>query len=127
MKLSELLGLVGQLPAGGAVLLPRDALLEALAGVQATAEPPQPELLTVAEVATHFHRSASTVRAWCERGLLPGAVKVRGRSWHVPRAALAAFLEAQRTDAEVLSGESLGDWRSASKNPSRRRAGPRVT
>jgi excisionase family DNA binding protein len=64
--------------------------------------------LTVAELATRFHRSASTVRDWCEHGRFEGAYKLNGRDWRIPLAALDAFLAAQRGEKDT---SPLGAWR----------------
>lgn len=53
--------------------------------------------LTIRQVGERLHRSPSTVRGWVGRGEFPGAVKVLGRSWLVPLAAVTTFLERQRS------------------------------
>ena len=55
-------------------------------------------LLTVAQLAERLHRSPSTTRAWVERGLFEGAVKV-GKGWLVPAGAVRTFLDRRRTVA----------------------------
>lgn len=62
-----------------------------------------PDLLTVADVAKHYGRAPSTVRGWLEAGRLPGAFKIEGRDWRVPRDGLAAFDEKQRSDGVSLA------------------------
>lgn len=86
------------LPAGTAVPVPREWLLELLdsgallperTGVAAAD-------LTVEEVAQRFGRNASTVRGWVTQGIMPGAYRLRGREWRVPVASLRAFEDAER-------------------------------
>ncbi len=79
------------LPAGAAITLPREALLEALGELAG------PALLTVAGVAAQLHRSPSTVRGWCEAERFPGAFKLGGKDWRIPVAAVDGFLAAQRS------------------------------
>lgn len=52
--------------------------------------------LTVPEVAALMGRSASCVRGWCRTGELD-AYRFKGREWRVPRPALAALQERERT------------------------------
>lgn len=51
--------------------------------------------LTVKEVALRLERKPSTVRAWCDTGILPGAYRLRGREWRVPEAAIEAMQRAE--------------------------------
>jgi excisionase family DNA binding protein len=46
-----------------------------------------------------YGRSVSTLRSWCQEGRLPGAYRLRGREWRIPRESLARFQEAQRRTA----------------------------
>ena len=56
-----------------------------------------PADLTCAELAQRFGRAISTIRGWCERGLLVGAYRFRGtREWRIPPAALSAFEAVER-------------------------------
>jgi hypothetical protein len=62
-------------------------------------------------------RSESTMRTRLERGEFPGAYKLEGKQWRIPRAAVRAFRESER-ESEVrrtLAGGaepvSLGDWK----------------
>ena len=100
------------LPAGTSVTVTREALLEALAGPGAPAQPSAepPGDLTVAELAERFRRSASTVRGWCERGRFEGAYKLNGRDWRVPPAAIETFRERERGPHRP-GGADLGAWR----------------
>ena len=115
------------LPAGAAVPVPREWLLELLAGSPEPALPTVPSVtpadLTVAQLAARFGRKPSTVRGWLDRHLIPGAYRFQGREWRVPAAALAAFEATQRSPrtsrGERGSGPrgapvDLGAWRSAS-------------
>lgn len=48
---------------------------------------------TVEQFAVRADRAPSTVRTWCADGRLPGARKLRGREWRIPRSALRALLD----------------------------------
>ncbi len=87
--------LAAALPAGAAVPVPREWLLDLLGDTaplpdKATAD------LTAAGLALHFKRRPSTVRGWIEAGMFPGAYRFRGREWRVTAAGLAAFEESER-------------------------------
>jgi len=126
------------LPAGAAVPVPREWLLELLGSASAAPAPPAtsitPADLTVAELATRFGRRPSTVRGWLDRKLIPGAYRFQRREWRVPAAAVAAFEAQQRSDgvpATIAAPRSagrrpvdLGAWRSASYTGPRRRQAP---
>ncbi len=81
----------------------------------------RPHLLILADLARHYRRSVSTVRAWCEAGRFPGAYRLNRKGWRVPAAALAQFDAAQRqagrdeatatAPASLRPGQGLGDWR----------------
>lgn len=62
--------------------------------------------LTVREVADATERAPSTVRTWCAEGRLPGAKRLRGREWRIPRSALRALLE-DETPERPSSAERL--------------------
>jgi hypothetical protein len=96
------------LPAGAAVTLSREALLDALGTVPTpgTAEPTAD--LTVAELAARFHRAPSTLRGWLETGRFEGAYKLNGRDWRIPSASVAGFLAQQRRGRDKAD---LGAWR----------------
>jgi helix-turn-helix protein len=116
------------LPAGAAVPVPREWLLELLAGSAAPTAPAVPSAapadFTVAELAARFGRKPSTVRGWLDRELIPGAYRFQGREWRIPAAALAAFEAAQRPASrpgEIVPPRAsrarevdLGGWRTAS-------------
>lgn len=73
------------------------ALRELAAAIEDAAAPAAAgAVLTVALVAEQLHRSASTVRGWCEAGRFAGAFKLEGRDWRIPVAAIDAFLADQR-------------------------------
>src|SRR2546426_7588935 len=101
--------LAERLPPGGSLTLTRDGLLNlaALDGGQAD-EAAVPPDFTVVELAARFHRSASTVRDWCEHGRFEGAYKLNGRDWRIPQAAVDTFLGEQRRKGPVAP---LGAWR----------------
>lgn len=89
----QALGVIAEAAAPGSLVqVPREVLLELLAGGQPAPETasPAPDL-KVEEVAAHFKRSPTTVRAWLDAGLIPGAYKLRGRSWRVPVQGLKAM------------------------------------
>lgn len=45
--------------------------------------------LSTIETAEHLSCSTATVRAWCAKGLIPGAIKASQRSsWLIPKEAL---------------------------------------
>jgi len=48
------------------------------------------ELLTVTDIAERYDVATSTVRRWCQRGLMPGAKRI-SRMWLVPVDALENF------------------------------------
>ena len=111
--IAGLRSLAEALPTGVAVPVPREWLLELLAGQGSTAPATPPADLTVREVAVRYGRHDSTVRQWLERGLFPGAYKLRNRDWRVPPAAIAAFDQREREGESPASdnAEGLGDWR----------------
>jgi excisionase family DNA binding protein len=79
--------------------------------------------LTADEVAREFGRSASTVRGWLGEGRFPGAYRLNGREWRIPRADVIAWLSAQRPAAACskpkrtrLNGTpDLSSWRKHTK------------
>ena len=120
VTLAELRRVVEALPPGASLGLPREYLLEVLPAATA-AGPGDTADFTLEAVAARFGRSRSTVRGWLEAGRLPGAYKLRGRSWRIPPAALDAFLEAERSAlpsrapaaGRLKRGQALSDWRKA--------------
>ncbi len=93
-------------------MLTRQGLLDlAMNGGQAD-HGSTPAEFTVAELSTRFHRSASTVRGWCERGRFEGAYKLNGRDWRIPKTAVDAFLAEQRGESRV---RRLGAWRAVGR------------
>ncbi len=110
MSLADRLrALADRLPPGGSLTLTRDGLLNLAAsdGGQAD-EAAAPADLTVADLAARFHRSASTVRDWCEHGRFEGAYKLNGRDWRIPVGSLDAFLAEQRG---ARPAAKLSAWR----------------
>jgi excisionase family DNA binding protein len=74
--------------------------------------------LTVEEVAAHFGKGTSTVRTWLGRGELPGAYRLHGREWRIPRSAIETLqrAEAKRQasaaePAKMPPAVDLSDWR----------------
>jgi excisionase family DNA binding protein len=102
--------LAQRLPPGASLTLTKDGLLELATVDGAPSDQPGPQAdFTVAELATRFHRSASTVRGWCEHGRFEDAYKLNGRDWRIPLSALDAFLAEQRGDGPLVA--HLGAWR----------------
>lgn len=97
MTRDTLLAFCREAPEGSMVALPRDVVLRELQGAAVAAvENEGTADYTIAEFAGLFNRSASTATQWCSAGLVPGAYKLQGRAWRVPRASVARFREAQR-------------------------------
>jgi excisionase family DNA binding protein len=121
MNLFERLrAIVAPLPPGSQVSLPVDWLRTALEDAPAALVPVGDSTpLTVEQIAERLGRSPSTVRGWLAEGCFPNAHKLRGRSWLIPAADLAAFLAgpsqpAQERDVEQgrgLGSDDLGSWR----------------
>jgi excisionase family DNA binding protein len=69
--------------------------------------------LTVEEVAADFGRSVDTVRRWIRRGEL--RAYQLGQEYRIPRAAVRAFVEAQRDKTKVAPAAAaevdVGRWR----------------
>lgn len=113
----HLRALAEALPAGSAVPVPREWLLELLdgAGQEPGGSSGPVADMTVAQLATMFGRKPSAVRAWLERGDFPGAYKFNDREWRVPPAAVAGFQARQRRGSPSRPGDrtagDLADWR----------------
>ena len=91
MTAREALGaLVAALPPGAPVTVPREWVVELLAGTPAPAPRPAADL-TVDQVAARVGRKAKTVRTWLETGALDG-YKLH-KTWRVPEASLARYLD----------------------------------
>ncbi len=90
--------IVASMPEGSAVTLPVDwlrRLLEAEGGPEVdggSADRP----LRLREVAQRYGRAPSTIRGWCVAGKFPGAFKMNGVDWWVPRSALREFEASQQ-------------------------------
>lgn len=115
----RLLELARALEGAPSVTVPRAWLLEALEGAEAdqgdTAGPVVD--FTVGEIAARYRKAASTVRSWCERGVLPGAYRRAGREWRIPPEAVTAYEDARRRPRAIGAGGAvdMGDWRSVLK------------
>jgi len=109
MSLADRLrALAERLPPGGSLTLTKDGLLNLAASDGGQADQAAvPADFTVAELAARFHRSASTVRDWCEHGRFEGAYKLNGRDWRIPQATVDTFLGEQRSKGPVAQ---LGAW-----------------
>jgi hypothetical protein len=90
------------------------AQLDAQSSVRTAVDAPD---LDVTAFGRLLGRSPATVRAWCERGLVPGAFRLPGDrrpgAWRIPAASLIAFREQQtpRRPAPPTRGADLGAWR----------------
>ena len=112
----RLRALVNMLPPDAAVMLTASTLREWL---DAEGDPIENSHLsadpTAGEVAEALGRSMSTIRAKCAGGEIPGAYKLNGREWRIPREAFRAYLEAQRSGStqrsEAAPRRSLDLWR----------------
>lgn len=106
-------------------LVPRDWLLtripqSAAAGGVDAVTPRGLVDLGVPDLARLFGRRPSTVRAWLERGDLPGAYKLFGREWRAPQSAVEAFLQSQRSSSPTAPSKATTDlstWRSVKRRP----------
>jgi excisionase family DNA binding protein len=102
--LDRLRKLAEAVPAGCAVIVPRDWLDAELHTSRECADRSD---LTVAQVADLLNRPESTIRDWLASGCLNGGYK-RGRTWRVPRTALGGpTLAAAGSDEQA----QLGAWR----------------
>ncbi|MBA3497088.1 MAG: helix-turn-helix domain-containing protein [Gemmatimonadales bacterium] len=91
--------------AGVGLTLPPELAIALLAGSSDAAAPPaaQGADVTIADLATRFGRSPSTVRGWLEHGRFPGAYRFRSREWRIPPAGLDAFEKQERSRAQAGS------------------------
>ncbi len=107
---SRLRAIVAPLPPGAAVTLPVEVVRTWLE-VEGVGDTPVD--LTVQEVGDLLGRAPSTVRTWCGAGRLPGAYRLRGREWRIPRGALRALRQAGGGQGEPGDDEvpDLGRWR----------------
>ena len=70
--------------------------------------------LTCEQAAGILGRSPSTVRDWCRAGQIPGAYRLKGREWRIPRSGLREFLNRQgdcRPRTVRPRREDLSAWR----------------
>ena len=76
--------------------------------------------LTVGDVGQQFGRTPACVRAWCRAGRVPGAYRLNGREWRIPRGGLRAFLAGERNGQGSKGPRregvavDLGAWRKGS-------------
>ncbi len=106
--------LAERLPPGVSLTLTRDGLLGL--ATEHDNDPERPAArgdFTIAELAARFHRSASTIRDWCEHARFEGAYKLNGRDWRIPQAAVDAFVARQRGETP---GGQLGAWRAVRRS-----------
>lgn len=113
--------IIEPLPPGASVVLPRDAIEQWLDSEDAYQLPAEADSviidLTIRQVASLMGKKESTVRGWLNAGAMPGAYKLHGREWRIPREELRRFQERQRvgTGPEPRGTSRppvLGAWRS---------------
>lgn len=101
MTLAELQRVAELLPDGASVTLPVE-VLRALAedsGADGSSDGEGALVdLTVGDVGKLIDRAPSTVRWWCQTGVLPGAYRLRNREWRVPRSALRTLRNGTHPD-----------------------------
>jgi len=78
---------------GPMVMVPVKWLRSLLTGESDSSVADRFDYLSVDEAAELVDRAASTVRTWCCASLIPGAKKLCGRQWIIPRAGLQSFLD----------------------------------
>lgn len=94
-------------------------LLDDCGGTEEEYVPAQFDDLSVEEAAALVRRAPSTVRTWLTSGEgVPGAYKLKGREWRIPRAAFRRYLDggSQGCENEVQNlrlsrRASIGGWR----------------
>lgn len=103
MTLDDLRRAVANLPDSASILLPVGELRGLLDGT-ATPETQQGREplvdLTVKEAGDLLNRSPNTVRWWCRSGVLPGAYRLRGHEWRIPREAIRALRDGDHGKAQ---------------------------
>ena len=62
---------------------------------------------TPAEFGKIMHRSSVTVAQWCAGGQVPGAYKLQGRAWRIPRASVQRFRDLQALPRPKIALSSL--------------------
>lgn len=119
----KLRALAEALPPGASVNIPAEWLLEELEKGVVEDDPrddTQITDITVEQLAGELDRSPSTVRGWLSSGAFPGAYRLQGREWRIPRAEVEAFLNRQRPQKPVTIRQvpgrqrppaDLGAWR----------------
>lgn len=119
----KLRALAEALPPGASVNIPAEWLLEELEN-EVIEDAPQDDSpiadITVEQLAGELNRSPSTVRGWLSSGAFPGAYRLQGREWRIPRTEVEAFLNRQRPQKPVAVRQAprrqrtpadLGAWR----------------
>src|SRR5689334_23103488 len=92
--------------------LPPGSLVPAAWVVEQLGEEPEESIAdpTLPEYAEELGKSVSTIRGWCAR--IPGAYRLHGREWRIPRAAMRAYLAQQsQPPAAPPQAVDLGEWR----------------
>lgn len=104
---ARLTAVLRPIPSGS--LVPRDWLL----GMIEEAGETDDDDLTAEEFGRLRNRAPSTIRTWAAAGRLPGAYRLNGREWRIPRSALRALRENGRgEEAEQSPGDGdLSGWR----------------
>lgn len=67
--------------------------------------------LTVQEAATLLDRAPSTLRTWCAADQVPGAYRLQGREWRIPRASLTRIRNGGDSPCPRSGPVDLGRWR----------------
>jgi hypothetical protein len=88
--------------------------------------------LTVAEFGILMGRSSVTATTWCASGQVPGAYKLQGRAWRIPRASVQRFKEQQSrpktssgsfiSAAHLLRRQQLDRREAAARNSTERKS-----
>jgi excisionase family DNA binding protein len=77
--------------------------------------------MTAEEVGQHLGRAPSTVRNLCAAGEFPGAYKLNGKDWRIPREALRQYVVRQRDgETDHLRPATVAEY-SAGRSRRRRR------
>ena len=88
--------IVGALPDSASVTVPVGDLREWLECDGGAGGPDIMTDFTVDDVAELLGRTPACVRGWCRAHRVPGAFRLNGREWRIPKAGLRAYLERAR-------------------------------